>query len=149
MASIDKEINSKFHDNKHRFTANLIYTANWFQNRFSEFLKPYGLSSQQYNILRILRGNGSWVTMNEIKSVMIERAPNATRLSDKLLNKKLVERKRSDEDRRVVFLSITEEGRSLLEKIDDDNSLDFESVLERISDEKAIEISEILDTLRG
>ena len=87
--------------------------------------------------------------MNEIKSVMIERAPNATRLSDKLLNKNLIERKRSDEDRRVVFLAITEEGRSLLEKIDGDTSLDFESVLERISDEKAIEISDILDTLRG
>tara|TARA_B100000809_G_C15002860_1_gene482145 strand:- start:574 stop:1023 length:450 start_codon:yes stop_codon:yes gene_type:complete len=148
MASIDKEINSKFKNSKHRFTTNLIYTANYIQNRFTESLKPFDLSSQQFNILRILKGNGSWVTMNEIKSVMIERAPNATRLSDKLLNKGLVERKRSEEDRRVVFLSITKKGLALLEEIDVDNSIDFETIFNKISNEKAQEFSDILDSLR-
>ncbi|MTI29719.1 MarR family winged helix-turn-helix transcriptional regulator [Xanthovirga aplysinae] len=149
MANIDQEVKTKFTNNKHRFLTNLVFTANWFNNMFVEFLKPYGISPQQFNILRILRGANDWVSMNDIKALMVDKSPNATRLSDKLLEKELVERKRSEQDRRVVYLALSKKGEELLEAIDkSDNSRHME-VEDRITEEEAKQFSDILDKIRG
>ena len=113
MPKIDEEVKTNFTNERHRFVTNLIYTAEWVLNISTEYLKPHGISNQQFNILRILRGADDWVAMNNVKDLMIEKSPNATRLADKLLNKKLIERKRSSEDRRVVYISITPPGLEL------------------------------------
>lgn len=150
MATIDEEIKSKFMHERHRLMVNLMFTSNWIDNEFSDAIKPFGISSQQYNILRILRGNKGWMTMNDIKSRMIQKAPNATRLSDKLLDKDLIERKRCDEDRRVVYLKINQKGLLLIAEIDEasskNESLDF---FEKITEEEAKLLNPILDKLRG
>ncbi len=149
MAGIDEEIKTNFKDNKHRMIANIVFTANWIQGRFIEFLKPYGISPQQFNILRILRGaKEDWVAMNTIKGLMVDRAPNATRLSDKLLEKGLVERRRCDTDRRVVFLAITKEGMDLLSDIDKNDAMK-EDYLKHITQEEAQRISDIIDGMRS
>ena len=148
MGNIDKEVKTRFINDKHRFITNLVFTSNWFQNQFIEFLKPYKLSQQQFNILRILRGANDWVSMNDIKKLMIDKFPNATRLSDKLLDKGLVERKRSESDRRIVYLSITKTGMELLEAIDKDKNNDFMACLDKITDEEARLFSKILDKIR-
>ena len=148
MASIDEEIKSRFPNEKARFLANLIFTANWFQNKFIDFLKPYGVSPEQFNILRILRGTGDWMTMNDIKSRMMDKAPNATRLADKLLEKGYVMRKRSESDRRVVYLNLTKEGSQLLEDIDRDPGMKRDPFLENISEKDAKKFSAILDKIR-
>ena len=96
---------------------NIIYTANWINSIHNEFFKPYGLSPQQFNILRILRGAGKAIKVQTIKERMLERAPNATRLMDKLCAKRLIERIPCPEDRRVVHIAITDEGLKLLEDI--------------------------------
>lgn len=148
MAKIDDVIKTKFQNDKHRFMANLIYTSNWFRNLTADFLKPFGISSQQFNILRILRGaKQDWVAMNDIKSLMVEKSPNATRLADKLLHAELVDRQRSSTDRRVVFLSISQKGLDLLKKIDeaDMSYIDF---MDNISNEEAKVVSDTLDRLR-
>lgn len=149
MTKIDDEIKTRFANDKHRFIANLVYTANTFQNLFIDFLKPYELSPQQFNILRILRGAKDWVTMNKVKTLMVDKAPNATRLSDKLLDKGLVERKRGEEDRRVVYISITKKGLDLLKAIDDNNTGEHQLYFGRITDEEARLCSDIIDKLRG
>lgn len=149
MATIDEELKTRFTHDKHRFIANLIFTSNSFQNAFNAFIKPYGLSSQQYNILRILKGAADWVSMNTIKDLMIDKSPNTTRLADKLFNKGYIERQRSDQDRRVVYLSITKKGLDLLEEIDLDDSGHQNEYLERISDDEARQFCEILDRMRG
>lgn len=149
MKTIDEEIKTKFRNNRHRFIANLVFTSNCFQNLVVDFLKPYDISPQQYNILSILRGAGTWVTMNSIKEVMVDKSPNTTRLSDKLLDKGLVERKRSETDRRVVYLSITNKGKELLKKLDEDDSGCHLEYFNRISEEDAIHFSNLLDRLRG
>ena len=149
MGSIDKEIKTNFVNNKHRFITNLVFTSNWFQNQFIEFLKPYKLSQQQFNVLRILRGANDWVSMNDIKQLMIDKFPNATRLSDKLLDKKLVIRKRSETDRRIVYLSITEVGLELLNEIDKNQDKSHIAFLDRITDEEAKHFSAVLDKMRG
>ncbi len=149
MATIDEEIKTRFTNDKHRFVTNMIYTTNWFQNQFIEFLKPYKISEQQFNILRILRGAGDWVSMSDIKSLMIDKFPNATRLSDKLLDKGLVSRKRCDKDRRIVYLEITGKGLALLMEIDNSNDKKHMDFMNRISEKEAKEFSALLDKLRG
>lgn len=149
MAKIDDEIQAKFQNNKHRFMANLIYTSNWFRNLTADFLKPYGLSSQQFNILRILRGaKQEWVAMNDIKSLMVEKSPNATRLADKLLQANLIDRKRSSTDRRVVYLSISVKGLDVLKSIDEDN-MEYLNFMDNITEEEAKIVSDIFDRLRN
>lgn len=149
MASIDEEIKTNFTNDKHRFVANLMFTSNWFKKQFIEFLKPYQISEQQFNILRILRGAKDWVSMNDIKSLMVDKFPNATRLSDKLLTKGLVERKRSETDRRIVFLSITEKGLELLQEIDKSENTSYMDCIDKITEEEARLFSDILDKMRS
>jgi len=85
------------------------------------FAEEEGLTLQQYNVLRILRGAGaSGLPTLEIGERMIERTPGVTRLIDRLIEKKLVQRERSAEDRRQVWCSITARGRQLLARYDDE-----------------------------
>ncbi|MFY0688301.1 MAG: MarR family transcriptional regulator [Cyclobacteriaceae bacterium] len=148
MGKIDSEIKSNFISDKHRFVTNLVYTANWVQNAFNEELKPFGISAQQYNILRILRGIGDWAPMSEIKDGLTEKSPNTTRLADKLLSKGFVERKASETDRRVVYLKITKVGLALFERINQKDSLVQHALNHNISDDEARRVSDILDQFR-
>jgi len=149
MASIDEEIKTKFLNDKHRFITNLVFTSNWFQSQVVEFLKPYQLSQQQFNILRILRGANDWVSMNDIKELMVDKFPNTTRLSDKLLDKGLVDRNRCEHDRRIVYLAISKKGLDLLETIDNDENTNHMEFMSRITDDEAKLFSLILDKIRG
>lgn len=149
MGKIDDILKTKFMNDKHRFIANLVYTSNTFQANYDRFFKQFGISSQQYNVLRILKGAGDWVNMNDVKKLMIDKTPNTTRLSDKLLSKEYINRKRSESDRRVVFLEITSKGSQLLKEIDEADNSEQMMYLTRISDEEAQIMSNILDKMRG
>ncbi|APY12468.1 MarR family transcriptional regulator [Seonamhaeicola sp. S2-3] len=145
MGDISKDIQSKFVNNKVKALINIIYTANWINSHQNEFFKPFGISPQQFNILRILRGAGKPLKVQTIKERMIERAPNATRLMDKLCAKKLIDRLPCPEDRRVVHIEITKEGLQLLKDIDKDFK---EDLLENLTEEEAIQLSNLLDKIR-
>ncbi|MFN0728934.1 MarR family winged helix-turn-helix transcriptional regulator [Polaribacter gochangensis] len=145
MGDISKDINSKFKNNKVKALINIKYTANWLSSKESEFFKPYGISPQQYNILRILRGAVKPIKVQLIKERMIERAPNATRLMDKLCDKNLIERERCDHDRRVVYINISDAGLQLLTKIDDQNNINF---MDNLTEEEAKTLSNLLDKIR-
>ena len=145
MGDISKDINSKFVSNKVKALINIKYTSNWLNSKENEFFKPFGISPQQYNILRILRGAKSKIKVQIVKDRMIERAPNATRLMDKLCDKDLIERERCEHDRRVVYVKITKHGLQLLSTIDDDKNLTF---LENLTDEEANTLSNLLDKMR-
>lgn len=145
MGDIAKDINSKFPNNKVKAFLNIKYTANWISSKENEFFKPYGISPQQYNILRILRGAGEPIKVQTIKDRMIERAPNATRLMDKLYDKKLIARVRCEHDRRVVFINITTKGYELLNNIDDNINFDF---IHNLTEEEATQLSDLLDKIR-
>jgi DNA-binding MarR family transcriptional regulator len=147
--TIDKAIKSKFKNEQQRMVVNLLYTSNWLKNIHSDLLQPFDITPQQYNILRILRGNGDWMTMNTVKERMIDKSPNTTRLADKLVAKKFVERKRCEEDRRVVYVKITAKGLKLMAEIDDKSMKPFEKIAEKISNKDAALVSSILDKLRG
>ncbi len=149
MARIEEEVNMVFQDDRHRFITNLVFTASWFKMLVTEYLKPYGLSLQQHNILRILRGAGDWLAMSDVKSRMIDKSPNATRLADKLLDKRLIERKRSDTDRRIVYVRISKAGLKLLTQTDEMDHDQIPVILERVDPKQAVEFSKLLDQMRG
>ncbi len=145
MGDISKDIKSSFKNNKVKALINIKYTSNWLSSKENDFFKPYGISPQQYNILRILRGAKDRVKVQIVKDRMIERSPNATRLMDKLCDKKLIERERCENDRRVVYAKITNQGLELLTTIDDLKSISF---LEKLSEEEATILSNLLDKIR-
>lgn len=149
MAKIDDEIKSGFANDQHRFATNLVFTANWVQNAFIEDLKPFGISPQQYNILRILRSMGDWVRMSEVKDGLTEKSPNTTRLADKLIYKELIERKASETDRRVVYVRISKKGEALFNEINQKESLIQRALNNNISAEEARYVSDVLDRFRG
>lgn len=98
---------------------NLIRTAEQLRARESDLLKEHGLSAPQYNVLRILRGAGpDGHPCQEIGARMLTRVPDVTRLTDRLVERGLVERTRSDEDRRVVHVRVLKAGLDLLHELD-------------------------------
>ena len=145
MGNISKDINSKFTSNRLKALINIKYTANWLNSKETAFFKPHGISPQQYNILRILRGANEAIKVQVIKERMIERAPNATRLMDKLCDKRLIERERCEHDRRVVYIKISKSGLELLNTIDDSIDIGF---IDNLSEKEALELSNLLDKIR-
>ena len=145
MGDISKDINSKFDNNKVKALVNILYTANWITNIQNTFFKLFGISPQQYNILRILNGASEPLKVQVIKERMIDRSPNATRLMDKLCAKKLIERIPCPGDRRVVHINITSKGKQLLNDISDNFN---EDILKNITENEATQLSDLLDKLR-
>jgi DNA-binding MarR family transcriptional regulator len=145
MGDISKDIKSSFVSSKVKALINIKYTSNWLYSKENDFFKPYGISPQQFNILRILRGAKERTKVQLVKDRMIERAPNATRLMDKLCDKNLIERERCEHDRRVVYVKITNQGLELLATIDDNKNLSF---LENLTNKEAEILSNLLDKIR-
>jgi len=145
MGDISKDIHSKFDNNKVKALINILYTANWITNIQNTFFKSFGISPQQYNILRILNGANEPLKVQVIKERMIERSPNATRLMDKLCAKQLIDRIPCPDDRRVVHIIITDKGKQLLNDISDDFN---EEILKNITENEATQLSDLLDKLR-
>ncbi len=149
MPGIDQELQSRFYSEQQKAMLNVLFTANWIRTRQVALFKPYGLSPQQYNILRILRGAKDRMPMQQVKGRMIDRAPNATRLTDKLIAKGLVLRERCEEDRRVIYVRISERGLEMLQAIDNDVLLNEATRLKSLSDSDALAMNRILDQWRG
>ncbi|WP_298420011.1 MarR family transcriptional regulator [uncultured Kordia sp.] len=146
MGDISKDIQSTFPSERVKAYINIKYTANWLSSQENEFFKTFGISPQQFNILRILRGAGKAIKVQEIKDRMIERAPNATRLMDKLCAKNMIERIRCPEDRRVVHIAIIDNGLKLLKEIDTIG--EKRNILDKLTEEEAKQLSDLLDKVR-
>lgn len=97
----------------------IFRTADVLQHAIERALSPFGVSHEQFNVLRILRGAGeAGLPTLEVSSRMLSRSPNITRLLDRMIAKKLARRTRPKEDRRVVIVSVTPQGLALLEHLD-------------------------------
>ena len=145
MGDISKDINSRFANSKLKALINILFTANWITSFQNEFFKQYGISPQQFNILKILNGAKEPLKVQTIKDRMIERSPNATRLMDKLCDKELIQRIPCPDDRRVVHIEITQKGIDLLDSIPDNFNDDL---LKNITEEDAQLLSDLLDKMR-
>lgn len=148
---IEKEIKQtvKFSSEYQKLTVNILYTASWIGVMHSRNLKPFGLTTQQFNLLRILRGqHPKPATVNMLIERMIDKSSNASRLVDRLQEKGLVNRCTSDSDKRSVNVQITDNGLERLKQIDD-QALVFEETLRTLSKDEARELNRLLDKLRG
>ena len=145
MGDLSKDIKSRFATKKVKAMLNILYTANWISSKQNAFFKPFGISPQQYNVLRILRGAGEPLTVQTIKDRMIERSPNATRMMDKLCSKELIKRIPCPTDRRVVHIEINKLGLKLLDTIDTNFKDD---ILEKLTLKEAETLSNLLDKIR-
>jgi DNA-binding MarR family transcriptional regulator len=106
-------------DNSKKIILNVLYTQNIITENFNEILKPHDISGEQYNVLRILRGQkGNPANMWTIQERMLAKTSNTTRLVDKLLLKELVTRKVCPENRRKIEVLITPKGLEVLEELD-------------------------------
>lgn len=145
--TIEDEIKqSKFKSPLQKAFLNLIYTANWLQSKQQDFFKEYGITANQFNILRILKGqHPKSISASEIKMRMLDRNSDVSRLLDRLTLKKLITKTTCPDDRRAFDVSISKEGLLLLSAIDephDENTL-------ALSLEEATILSNLLDKCRG
>ena len=129
---------------------NIMYTQNCTSERFNEVLKNYDLSAEQFNVLRILRGQkGNPANMSVIQERMIAKTSNTTRLVDKLLLKELCTRKVCPENRRKIEVLITNKGLELLSKIDPKID-EFETKwVEKLTKEELQTLNNLLEKLRA
>ena len=140
---------NKFNDERHKATVNILYTAYWLRNLFSGTLKEYGITLEQHNVLRILKGSyPQELCVKDIASRILEKSSNVPRIIDRLVAKKLVKRTQSKEDKRETLVSLTEKG---IETIDSARKsiegVTAEQVL--ISDEEGRMVNELLEKIRA
>ena len=150
MASIEEEIQSSFKNEQQKAMVNIMFTANWFRSLHTNALKPKGLSTEQYNILRILNGSKEpRMKMSCVRDRMIDPAPNTTRLMDRLLEKGAVERERCASDRRVVYVKVTEQGRKLLKETDAYLNDIFSALEAGLTEQMASELNQAIELFRA
>jgi DNA-binding MarR family transcriptional regulator len=107
---------NKFRNDVHKASLNILYTAWWLKTVLSRELKEFGLTHEQYNVMRILKGkHPEQMCVRDIASRMIEKNSNVPRIIDRLVTKKLVKRATSEVDRRETVISLTQTGLNLLE----------------------------------
>lgn len=140
----------KFESEYHRATLNIMYTGVWLLEQINSVLKPYGLSDQQYNVLRILRGQkGKPANLFMIQERMIHPMSNATRLVEKLRLKELVEREVCEKNRRMVEITITQKGLDLLKEIQPSINKSEAEMAAHLTEKEATQLADLLDKLRG
>ena len=139
---------TKFPSEASKAVVNAIYTGNWIVQQQQELLKPFGLTVQQYNVLRILRGQqGNPMTVLAITERMLDKMSNASRLVDKLVEKDLVLRRECPQDRRAVDILILPAGLELLTQVDQVQN-DWGKHFDALGVKKLEEMNQILDEFR-
>lgn len=147
---IEKAIQQKkpFRNAWHRAAVNLLYTSNWLKDRIKNHLKSYGITMQQYNVLRVLRGAGEPISTSVIRERLLDKMADTSRLVDRLHQKGLVARRECPHDKRLVDISLSDKGRELLAALDRyDEELD--QMLGSLSEEEANTLNRLLDKMRA
>lgn len=148
--SLEKEIfQSKFQSENQKAIINIMYTNNYIIAEMNHFFKSHGITRQQYNVLRILRGqypNPS--TINLLKDRMLDKMSDASRIVDRLRLKGLIYRDKCENDRRAAEITISERGLKLLEEMDD-NIGQLQGLTKNLSEKELIVLNRLLDKLRA
>lgn len=146
---IEEEIAQiKFKNEHQKALINLTFTYNWVHKHQREFFKKYEITSQQFNVLRILRGqHPSPGNINLIKDRIMDKTSDASRLVDRLVTKKYVTRNKNTSDKRSTDLHITENGLELLRVIDK-KIVKLENLFKNLNKQEARQLNELLDKLR-
>jgi DNA-binding MarR family transcriptional regulator len=147
---IEDEIQTtKFRSAYHKAAINLIFTAGWVEGQNKEYFKSFGITPQQFNILRILRGqHPGKISVTEIKTRMLDKNSDVSRLLSRLISKGLIGKSQCANDKRAADILITEKGLTLLKKIDQGvDQIDL--VLFKLTNTEADQLNFLLDKCRG
>ncbi|MFZ4860565.1 MarR family winged helix-turn-helix transcriptional regulator [Sphingobacterium sp. Mn56C] len=147
---IEDQIKTKgFKDEWHKVIVNIFYTSNFFERILEKRAAKAGLTLQQFNVLRILRGQyPEPLSNNIIRSRMVHNTSDISRLVDRMVKKDLIERAKKSTDKRSVDLLISEKGLQLLGQLEDEMSL-TNLLAPHISAQETQQLSDLMDKLRG
>lgn len=146
--TIEDEIQSKFRSESHKAMVNLQFTQLAIANKLDETFKKSSISAQQFNVLRILRGQyPNSASIGLIKERMLDKNSDVSRIIDRLKRKKLLARRECKLDRRQKDVTISDEGLKLLEILDEDLS-EIEKTIGCLSEKETIKLNSILDKIR-
>ena len=146
---LEEEIKqSSFKSEQSKLIVNLIYTSNRLKEQITARLKENGLTMQQYNVLRIVRGAGeTGSTTSEIRERLLDKMSDASRMVDRLVSMDLLEKVRDKEDRRIVFIYLTSKGSKLVNELVEREEV--ESLAAGMDEKKAQQLNELLDCFRS
>src|SRR5215813_5904481 len=146
---IAKDIHqTKFRNERHKALINILFTYGWAIEKLKQFVSEEGITHQQFNILRILRGNHPTpLSTLSIRERMIDKMSDTSRIVDRLVSKALVKKVICKKDRRLVDVSITEKGLKLLEKLDNKQDK-MDGILNNLTEKEALTLSKLLDKVR-
>jgi len=151
MKSIEEAIQQShgFRNPYHKATVNLIYSGRWIINMHNELFNQFKLTIQQYNVLRILKGQYPHaLTVKLIQTRMLDKASDASRVVEGLRKKALVQRELNVKDRRRVDVIITQKGIQLLNSIEQ-RSAEMDSFLSNLNTEEIQTLNSLLDKIRS
>ena len=145
---IEKDINQQtFRNDYQKAAINLIYTYHWLNEKMKVYFDNEGITSQQFNILRILRGAGVPISTMQIRERMLDKMSDTSRIVDRLVLKGLAQKNVCKNDKHLVDVSITTKGRKLLEKLDT-HEKDMDATFGNLSDSEAMQLNKLLDKIR-
>jgi DNA-binding MarR family transcriptional regulator len=147
---LEKDIKQQhFTSENQKLIINLVFTNNWLTEKIRDFLSAEDITLQQFNILRILRGSHPKpLSTLVIRERMLDKMSDTSRIVDRLLLKGLVDKKTCPSDKRLVDISITEEGKKVLAKIDQ-NEKEMMAVISNLNEEEMKTLNGLLDKMRG
>ncbi len=150
MAQLQKEIQaSKFENIFQQSLVNLTFTYHWSNQKVKDIIHPFEITTQQFNVLRILRGQyPSPATVNLIKARVLDKMSDVSRIIDRLIQKGYVNKTVNNYDKRAVDIMIADKGLALLKKMD--KEIDFSSVIApNLTTAEAEQLNLLLDKMRG
>lgn len=147
--SLEHDIQQRtFRSEYHKALLNLVYTHNVLLNESNNFFKHYSVTRQQYNVLRILRGqHPGGATVQLIRERMLDKMSDASRIVERLRAKGMVTRELSTKDKRTVSITITKDGITLLESMESCIE-DLEKGIRNLTEQEAQQLNELLDKIR-
>ena len=145
---IEKDIQqTNFRNEYQKLGINIMYTANWLNEKIAGILSQEDITQQQYNILRILRGADKPLSTLQIRARMLDKMSDTSRIVDRLVAKELVEKNTCPTDKRLVDVVLSKKGFIILEKLDQLNH-HLDALMKGISEKDAITMNQLLDQLR-
>jgi DNA-binding MarR family transcriptional regulator len=146
---IEKDIQQrKFRNEFQKATVNIIFSANWLQEKIKLFLEQEDITVQQYNILRILRGSSKPLSTLQIRERMLDKMSDTSRIAERLVKKELIKKETSTSDKRLVDIVITQKGLQVLERLDERNS-ELDNIVASLTEEEATILNNLLDKIRS
>jgi DNA-binding MarR family transcriptional regulator len=138
---------SNFRNEFQKMGINLLFTANWLNEQIGKILSEEGVTQQQYNILRILRGSTTPLSTLKIRERMLDKMSDTSRIVDRLIAKELVEKNTCEKDKRLVDITLSPKGLNLVDQLDQFNER-IDALLKGINESEAKTMNQILDKIR-